>query len=250
MADSPGSGLLPCLRPLRRGTERPALLITPGLHGDPTFAAFIARETSPRQPVYGYSAPGLDGREPPVADIGQLAERFVAEALAISAPHGVILVGLCSGGHIALKMSPLLSAAGLAVRHLFLVDTPHKMPPEALRSLAAEQQKVAERRLNLRPELARYFMGGVATLQATVEAVNNAKPVHYDGETTVLASEEWRPLIIDEHLGWNRWLPPGTRVRTVAKTRAELLSDAVPKVAAIIGEVSRRCVEPDTPKPF
>lgn len=142
-------------------------------------------------------------------------------------------------------MNMWLARSRVPVRHIFLIDTPRKMPPGSLARLADEQEEVAARRLVQRPELARYYAGGPATLRANVNAIASARSVRHRVSATLLVSEEWRPIIIDKELGWQGWLPAGTRMRTVAKTRAELIGKGVTRIAAIISEFSDRCHEPD-----
>jgi len=247
-----------CLTAFRTGKDRPPLFVTPGMHGDTTFAALLARHLPADQPIYGFSAPGLDGREPPLDTMGGLARRYAAEVLQVPAPHGVILVGFCAGGHIAIPLSLLLAKCGVPVRHLFLIDTPRKMPPGQLEQLADEQVAIAARRLVTHPELTRHFSGGAAIVRAYTDALMRHRSERYRGDVTILASGEWRPLIVNEDFGWPGWLAANTRIRTVAPTREDLLTAGLPEVAQIIADfateaskerATRRPIKPGKLKP-
>ena len=219
----------------------PPLLVTHGLQCDVTFAARLSKALPSEQPVYAYSAVGLDGQESPIESLGAMAARYVREAAVVPMQEGVILVGFCAGGHVSLRMAPILADAGVKVRRVFLIDTPRKMLPGQFELLAEQQVAIAAHRLILRPELRRHFGGGAATVRAYTNALLREEAIRYEGDTTLLIARETVPIALDKNLGWPGWLPELTPVKVIAETREELLGPGLSKIAAIIAKFSGIC---------
>jgi acetoacetyl-CoA synthetase len=110
---------------LKHGSVNPPILIAHGVGGRASFSA-LARHMSTEHPIYGIQAKGVDGLEPPLERIEDMAAYYLDELDQLE-PHGsCALIGYSFGGLIAFEMARRLSAAGKRVALLVLVDTyPH-----------------------------------------------------------------------------------------------------------------------------
>jgi thioesterase domain-containing protein len=83
----------------------------------------LASRLGSDQPVYGLQAQGLDGREPPLTRIEDMAANFVRKIQLIQPNGPYFLAGFCMGGTIAFEMAQQLSRQGQTVGLLALLDT-------------------------------------------------------------------------------------------------------------------------------
>jgi oxalate---CoA ligase len=75
------------------------------------------------QPFYGLQAQGLDGKQPPLNRIEQMAAKYIQEIRTVR-PHGPYrLAGYSLGGMVAFEMAQQLQAQGQQVDLLALFDT-------------------------------------------------------------------------------------------------------------------------------
>ncbi|EYF03065.1 SDR family NAD(P)-dependent oxidoreductase [Chondromyces apiculatus] len=132
-SDSPSSTSVSRRRPARTlpgslvlikpGTERPLFLMHP-VGGHVYFYHDMAMCLDPAQPVYGLQAQGMDGKEPPLARIEEMAARYL-EAVKQIQPEGPYLLGGASfGGIVAFEMAHQLISGGQRVALLTMMDTP------------------------------------------------------------------------------------------------------------------------------
>jgi len=73
--------------------------------------------------IWGIRSPGLDGEEPPLSTVDEMADRYVEEIRGVQASGPYRLGGLCMGGAIAFEMARRLVAQGESVAGLALLDT-------------------------------------------------------------------------------------------------------------------------------
>lgn len=83
----------------------------------------LARRLGPDQPVYGLEPVGLDGLEPPLESIQQMANRYVDELRSVQPAGPYRLVGYCVGGAVCLEMARRLESLGEPVDLLVMVDS-------------------------------------------------------------------------------------------------------------------------------
>jgi acetoacetyl-CoA synthetase len=116
---------------LKDGSEKPPIVITPGVGGRASFSK-LARRIDTRRPIYGIQARGVDGMEQPLERVEDMAD-FYLDAFNNLRPQGsCILIGYSFGGLVALEMAQRLSESGKHVALLVLVDTyphPRYFPP-------------------------------------------------------------------------------------------------------------------------
>ena len=78
---------------------------------------------NPDQPIYGFQAKGLDGKEPLLTSVEEIASHY-NEALLATQPKGpYMLAGYSSGGIIAYEMAKQLMDKGEKISSLVLLDT-------------------------------------------------------------------------------------------------------------------------------
>ena len=108
---------------LQRGDSRPPFYCVHGAGGNVLIYRDLAHRLGSDQPVYGLQSPGLDGKEPVLTRIEDMASFYVSEVRRVQ-PHGpYFLGGYCMGGTIALEMAQQLKVRGEEVALLALFDT-------------------------------------------------------------------------------------------------------------------------------
>lgn len=115
-----------CLVPLQtQGKGRPVFLIH-GIKGNIIGFQSLARELGVDRPVYGLQAQGLDGVQPVICNMEEMARLYVKQIIA-TVPEGPYhLVGLSFGGLLAYEMAQQLKAMGHSVGLLGVLDAfPH-----------------------------------------------------------------------------------------------------------------------------
>jgi thioesterase domain-containing protein len=94
----------------------------------------LARLLGPDRPVYGIEAPGFDGDREPVRSLPALSAEYAATLRELRSGGDVALLGWSLGGIIAFDTAARLSAAGVRVRPVVLVDVSvpwvAELPPE------------------------------------------------------------------------------------------------------------------------
>jgi acetoacetyl-CoA synthetase len=112
------------LIPLKSGTGKTPILITPGLNGCASFSG-LAKSIQSDHPIYGLQAKGVDGLEEPLGRVEDTAEFFL-HALADLPWQSYILVGYSFGGLVAVEMAQQLVTSQKHVALLVLIDAfPH-----------------------------------------------------------------------------------------------------------------------------
>jgi amino acid adenylation domain-containing protein len=110
------------LVPIRAtGSRRPLFFVHPS-GGNVLLFSDLARRLGPEQPFYGLQAQGVDGKQPPLDRIEDMAALYVA-AIRRQQPEGPYLIGgFSAGGVIAFEVAQQLRRAGQAVDLLAIVD--------------------------------------------------------------------------------------------------------------------------------
>ena len=106
----------------RKGT-RPPLYLMHGGGGNVLIYASLVKHLGPDQPVYGLQSRGLDGKQPFLETIEEMATYYL-RAIRKFQPHGpYYLGGYCLGGTLAYEMAQQLREQGEQVNLLALFDT-------------------------------------------------------------------------------------------------------------------------------
>src|SRR5438034_7402421 len=102
----------------------PPLFFVHDQYGVMPFGRSFALGLGPDQPLYAVHANGIDGRQPPLHDIGAMVLAYMAEIHG-ARPIGPLLIGgLGSGGLIALEVARELQERGRRIGPVILADPP------------------------------------------------------------------------------------------------------------------------------
>jgi thioesterase domain-containing protein/acyl carrier protein len=103
--------------------KTPPLFLIPPLGGHVYFYRDLANCLKSEQPVYGFQAQGLDGKEEPFTQLEEIANQYI-EMLLLRQPNGpYFLGGTSSGGLVAFEMAQQLRKLGREISLLFMIDT-------------------------------------------------------------------------------------------------------------------------------
>jgi thioesterase domain-containing protein len=110
--------------PLRPAGSRVPLFCAPPISGSPYPYRALVPLLHPQQPVLALEAPGFDNDERPLDSVPALAGRFRPALQQHRAGRPVALLGWSMGGIVAYDLAGHLTAAGVPVPALILLDTP------------------------------------------------------------------------------------------------------------------------------
>ncbi|MDB4894665.1 MAG: amino acid adenylation domain protein, partial [Firmicutes bacterium] len=103
------------------GSQRPLFCVHPG-GGAALPYATLARYLGEDQPLYGFQARGLDGREAPAERVADMAASYVAAMRTVQPAGPYLLAGWSVGGVIAFEMAQQLRSNNQEVALLALLD--------------------------------------------------------------------------------------------------------------------------------
>jgi len=126
---------------IQTGGSRPPFFCIHGGGGNVLIYRDLSRRLGNDQPFYGLQCQGLDGKQPLLTTIEDMAELYAKE-IRKAQPHGPYLLGgYCMGGTVALEIAQQLKAQGEEVALLALFDTLNwpKLPPASARNKVRHQ---------------------------------------------------------------------------------------------------------------
>ena len=116
--------------------SKPPFFCVHGLGGNVLEFSDLARHLDDDQPFYGLQSQGLDGKQPLLSSVEDMAAHYVKEMRELQ-PAGPYLIGGRSlGGAIAFEMARQLRAEGQEIALLALLDTYPAQPARFVRRLA------------------------------------------------------------------------------------------------------------------
>jgi oxalate---CoA ligase len=115
-------GKLSRLVPIKEDGERPPLFAMPGSGGNPVGFVHLGRLLDQRQPLYGIEARGLDGADPPLSRVEDIAADNIAAIREMQPTGPYFLSGACYGARVAYEMARQLEAAGERIGLLLMLD--------------------------------------------------------------------------------------------------------------------------------
>jgi thioesterase domain-containing protein/acyl carrier protein len=111
---------------LRGGGAGPPLFIVHGSGGSCVNLVKLTRRLSLVGPIYGLQARGIDGAGKPLSRVEHMAGHYLDAILKVQPQGPYLLAGYSFGGLVAFEMARRLSAAGVQVAELLLLDShPH-----------------------------------------------------------------------------------------------------------------------------
>jgi amino acid adenylation domain-containing protein len=116
--------------------SKPPFFCVHGLGGNVLEFSDLARRLDDDQPFYGLQSQGLDGKQPLLASVQEMAVHYLKEMRELQPVGPYFLGGRSLGGTIAFEMARQLRADGHEVALLALLDTYPAQPARFVRRLA------------------------------------------------------------------------------------------------------------------
>jgi amino acid adenylation domain-containing protein len=226
------------------GSKRPLFCVHGG-GGTVIVYRELAQHLEPDQPMYGLQAQGLDGKQPRLNQVEDMAAHYLKEIRTIQPEGPYFLGGLSFGGTVAFEMAQQLHAEGEQVGLLFLFDTfpgSYETNSELLRKLwrmpRNEQFEYIGRKLGnyqLRKRINRYFLP--KALKEVRGAINQAGMQYairpYPGPVTLFcASEKSLRGARDPYAGWQSLAGGGLEVYEIPGGHVSILAEPQVRVLA------------------
>jgi thioesterase domain-containing protein/acyl carrier protein len=108
---------------IQPGGSKPPIYFIHAAGGNILIYRDLARRLGPDQPVYGFQAQGLDGKQPILTKIEDMAALYVKELQAVQPEGPYLLGGYCMGGTVALEMAQQLNKQGQEVKLVAIFET-------------------------------------------------------------------------------------------------------------------------------
>jgi acetoacetyl-CoA synthetase len=179
---------------LKAGSEKPPIVITPGVGGRASFSK-LAKHIGTGRPIYGIQAKGVDGIEQPLESVEDMAALYLDAFNKLEPQGSCILIGYSFGGLVALEMAQRLSESGQPVALLVLVDTyphPRYFPPAQRLWLTA--RRTGDRLSNMfRIKTASAPFAGSGALSSEPSRLSFAKTTMRVKTSDLVALERYRP---------------------------------------------------------
>ncbi len=116
------SGWSPLVAIQAGGTRPPFFCVHPH-GGNVLIYRYLSRHLGSDQPFYGLQCQGLDGTQPPLTRIEDMAALYVKEIRRVQRHGPYFLGGYCMGGAVAFEMAQQLRSEGEQIALLALFDT-------------------------------------------------------------------------------------------------------------------------------
>ncbi len=245
---SAGRSAVIALQPLG---SKPPFFFVHGLGGSVLRFRDLARHMAPDQPFFGIQAQGLDGTQPCLQRVDDMADVYLVH-LRLAQPEGPYYLGGYSfGGYVALEMARRLQVQGEEIRALVLLDTyagESRSVLERFLSLSTEQkiaylkrrtrryQKGIKRRIDFM-----FLPPAVKNVRRTLAvAENNYKLEAYSGRILLFrASEKGLRGLEDPTGGWHKFVAGGLDVHEIDGDHGDILNE--PNVESLAREL-RDCL--------
>lgn len=142
-----------CLVPIQPDGAKPPLFCVHGSGGNVLVFRRLAQYLGVEQPLYGLQAQGLDGKQPLLTSIEDMAERYLTEIQELQPTGPYFLGGYSLGGLVALAIAQKLQAQGQQVAFLSLFDTyTPKLLPNPQQAITGKFSRHWDRLRNLQPQ--------------------------------------------------------------------------------------------------
>jgi amino acid adenylation domain-containing protein len=217
--------------------SRPPFFCVHGIGGNVLGFYDLARELGPDQPFYGLQAPGLDGSQPCLASVEEMAKLYVREVRECRPSGPYCLGGFSFGGAIAFEMARLLEAAGEKVALVAMLDTyPGRMESKLtlfgrfLRLSPVQQYRYALRKIadRKRAQERRKIIALPPALKHVRKcceiAARNYTPGTYGGKVLLFRAKQ-KSLRggRDPHQAWKQWALGGVEIRELAGDHGSII---------------------------
>ena len=242
------SGIVP-LQPLG---SRPPFFFVHGLGAVVLRFRELARHMAPDQPFFGIQAQGLDGAQPCLERVEDMAISYLRQMRAAQPEGPYFLGGYSFGGLVALEMAQLLSAEGQQVALLALVDTyvvgqqsaplwkrfltlPAPQKITYIKERAKRYRKGIKRRID-----ALSFPQALKDARAAcTRAERMYRPRVYEGQIVLFRASEKGLRGLDGETGWHKYAAGGLEIHEISADHGNILNE--PRVQQLAAEL-RECL--------
>jgi amino acid adenylation domain-containing protein len=228
------------LIPLQADGTKPPFFFVHGLGGTVLRFHELARHMVPDQPFYGIQAPGLNGKQPAMNRVEQLAAYYLEQLVGVQPEGPYYLGGYSFGGLVAVEMARHLSAKGQVVALLAMVDT-YPGAPKSTGSLMgkfldlsfpqklAYAQKRAKRYrkgIKRRLDMLRMPLPLKNVREACAVAEQHYVPQPYSGKIVLFrASEKALRGLDDPQGGWAKFASGGLEIHEIDADHGNILNE-------------------------
>jgi len=231
---------------------KPPLFFVHGLGGSVLRFRDLARHMAPDQPFYGVQAQGLDGAQPCLRQVEQMAEVYLAHLRTAQSKGPYYLGGYSFGGYVALEMARRLLAQGEEVRALVLLDTyaggPQSLLGRFLTLSTAQKVAYLRRRARryqkgLRKRIEFLFLPrAVKQVRRACAAAEHSYQLRPYSDRIILfrAGEKGLRGLEDPGQGWQKFATGGLEVHELDGDHGNILNE--PNVQWLATEL-RQCLE-------
>jgi amino acid adenylation domain-containing protein len=150
----------PALVALTAAGTLPPVYAVPGVYGNVLGYTNLSQALGSNQPFYGLQALGLDGAEPPLENIEEMARRYISEIFAVQPRGPYAIIGACFGATVAYEMARQLLDEGKEVAFLGLLDPTRREGYEATENSVSVPRIITRAKvlgIFLRSRLSLYF---------------------------------------------------------------------------------------------
>jgi amino acid adenylation domain-containing protein len=238
--------------PMQPLGSKPPFFFVHGMGGTVMRFRDLTRYMAPDQPFYGLQAQGLDGSQPVLQRVEDMAKIYLKDLRATQPEGPYYLGGYSFGGYVALEMARLLVAEGQEVRVLAFLDTYAEITQsivERFLSLSIRQKliylkKRARRyRLSLKHRIQFLFLPpAVKDVRRSCALAEANYRVHsYEGKILLFrAAERGLRSLEDASAGWEKYALGGVEVHQLDGDHGNILNE--PGVQAFAAKL-RACLE-------
>jgi amino acid adenylation domain-containing protein len=232
--------------------SKPAFFFVHGMGGTVLRFRDLARHMAPDQPFFGIQAPGLDGAQPCLHSVEEMAEVYL-EDLRSAQPEGPYYLGGYSlGGYVAMEMAHRLLAQGEEVRALVLLDTyaggSQSLLDRFLALSRAQQMAYMKRRArlyrkNFRRRIEFLFLpSAVKEVRRACAAAGDRYQIKPYPEKILLfrAGEKGLRGLEEAGQGWEKYAIGGLEIHELNGDHGNILNE--PNVQFLAAEL-RQCLE-------
>jgi len=223
------------------GTKPPFFCVH-GVGGNVVGFRDLGRHMAPTHPFYGVQARGLDGRQPHLTTIEEMATHYLSEIRSVQ-PHGpYFLGGFSFGGLVAYEMAQQLHACGEEVGLLAFFDTyPGNLKPLASSLLASlrtpslqlltQAGRSVRRRVRVFWRMLTIPRPLREAFRSNSRAATNCKLQAYAGQATLFRASEKSIRSDDPYAGWHQLLQGGLKIQDIPGSHNGILVE--PEVAVL-----------------
>ncbi len=238
--------------PMQPLGSKPPFFFVHGLGGTVMRFRDLTRYMTPDQPFYGLQAQGLDGSQPVLRRVEEMAKVYLRDLRGMQPEGPYYLGGYSFGGYVALEMARMLLAEGEDIRVLAFVDTYAEIAQsivERFLSLSVRQKitylkKRARRyRLGLKHRIQFLFLPPAVkqVRRSCALAETNYRVQPYAGKILLFrAAERGLRGLEDPGAGWEKYALGGVEVHELDGDHGNILNE--PGVRSLAAKL-RACLD-------